>query len=815
MRTVPVPSGPPDARSGVSAPQPGGDSAALRASGVGRWAYDPASRLLQVDDITAALLGFDALPLGLPLERAVLNVADEDAGRLRTTLARACDEATAVLVEFRVRRPDGAETSTRLRGGAEPGRDGSPARLIGVAADITDLIGVRERAGRTLQEVSDGVLVLDREWNVAYVNTAAGRQLGADPAELTGTPLWRRFPVEADARLWVELHAATLAGRPTVFEAQLAPGTDHGSTEVRCVPGDDGVTLYLRDLAGEHRFEREREQLIEHLERALARGRQLLALTQALATAMSPSAVADAVTAQARRALGTEFAGIALVDEAQAEIRYLSMDPLPPETASAWTAIPLCTPAPVADAARTARPVFFEDVEQTVARYPDLRPHLVTARAQAMAQLPLLSAGGTVLGTLTLTWRDPHPMSAEDRDFLTTLAGHTAQALERALLFEQQRAASAVLQRAVLPEVLPDVPGWLMQARYLPASDGLDVGGDWYDAFLLPDGRLAVALGDATGHGLGAARVMSVLRNALRAYAMLGEGPAAVLQHLDALVQRLEPEAMATVTYLEFDPDTGIGVRAAAGHMPPLLSTADGGVALVVDGDVDPPLGCIGALGVRERPIALGEADALMLFTDGLVERRDIDVVAGLHRLEQHARAESDRRRDPRAAPVPAAQSRLGEALDAMIDAMLGDGAYGDDVCVLTLTRRPATGSRRRVVRTLLAHPPAAREARGVVRDTLAGWGLDELVDPACLVVSELVANAVLHAGSGIVLDLHPVEGGVRVAVHDPDERQPQPQPLDPDSDRGRGMHLVDGLATRWGVDTTSYGKRVWADLHP
>jgi len=101
------------------------------------------------------------------------------------------------------------------------------------------------------------------------------------------------------------------------------------------------------------------------------------------------------------------------------------------------------------------------------------------------------------------------------------------------------------------------------------------------------------------------------------------------------------------------------------------------------------------------------------------------------------------------------------------------------------------------------------------VRDTLAGWGLDELVDPACLVVSELVANAVLHAGSGIVLDLHPVEGGVRVAVHDPDERQPQPQPLDPDSDRGRGMHLVDGLATRWGVDTTSYGKRVWADLHP
>jgi PAS domain-containing protein/anti-sigma regulatory factor (Ser/Thr protein kinase) len=797
------------------AQRPGGDTAALRASGVGQWAYDPASDLLQVDDITAALLGFDAEPLGLPLDLAVRHVAGEDAGRLRATLTRACDEATAVVVEFRVRRPDGVESSTRLRGGAEPSSSGPGARLIGVAADITDLLGVHERAGRTLQEVSDGVLVLDRDWTVVYVNAAAGRQLGTDPAELVGSPLWHRFPAEVDGRLWVELHACALAGRAAVFEVDLAPATDRGATEVRCLPGDDGVTLYLRDLAGEHRFEREREQLIEHLERALARGRQLLALTRALGTAMSPSAVADAVTAQARRALGTEFAGIALVDEARIEIRYLSMDPLPPETASAWTAIPLSAPAPVADAARTARPVFFEDVEQTVARYPDIGPHLVTARAQAMAQLPLLSAGGTVLGTLTLTWRDPHPMNADDRDFLTTLAGHTAQALERALLFEQQRTASAVLQRAVLPEVLPEVPGWAMQARYLPATDGLDVGGDWYDAFLLPDGRLAVALGDATGHGLGAARVMSVLRNALRAYAMLGEGPAAVLQHLDALVQRLEPEAMATVTYLEFDPHTGIGVRAAAGHMPPLLSTADGGVALVTDGDVDPPLGCIGDLGVRERPIALGEADALMLFTDGLVERRDIDVVEGLQRLEQHAGAESDRRRAQQATGPPAGESRLGEALDAMIDAMLGDGAYGDDVCVLTLARRPTGTARRRVVRTLLAHPPAAREGRGIVRATLADWGLDELVDTACLVVSELVANAVLHAGSGIVLDLHPVDGGVRVAVHDPDERQPQPQPLDPDSERGRGMHLVDGVATRWGVDTTSYGKRVWAELHP
>jgi len=796
---------------GVTAPRSGGDAAALRASGIGRWEYDPASCLLQVDDITAGFLGFESTALAFPLEQAVRHVAVEDAGRLRTTVAQACDDARAVLVEFRVRRREGGERWTRLRGGAEPVRGGGPASLIGVAADITQMQGARERAGRTLQEVSDGVVVLDRQWQVVYMNAAAGRQLGTDPSEVAGSPLWRRFPGDANARLWAELHAATRNGRPSLFETDLAPGTGQGWTEVRCVPTDEGVTVYLRNLAGEHRFEREREHLIDHLERALARGRQLLAVTQALATAMSPSAVAGAVTGQARRALGTEFAGIALVDEVAAEIRYLSMDPLPPETASLWTAIPLSTPAPVADAARSGRPVFFEDVEQTVARYPGLRPHLVTARAQAMAQLPLLSAGGAVLGTLTLTWRDAHPMSAEERDFLTTLAGHTAQALERALLFEQQRTASAVLQQAVLPEALPDVPGWELQARYIPASNGLEVGGDWYDSFVLPDGRLAVALGDATGHGLGAARVMSVLRNALRAYAMLGQGPAAVLQHLDTLVQRLEPEAMATVTYLELDPVTGIGVRAAAGHMPPLLSTADGGVAMIVDGDVDPPLGCIGTLGVRERPIAIGEADALMLFTDGLVERRDADLVEGLERLEGYARVESDRRRAPGA--VPATRSGLGEALDAMLGAMLGDGTAGDDVCVLTLTRQPCQTPRRRVVRTLLAHPPAAREARGVVGAALTAWGMHGLVDPACLVVSELVSNAVLHAGSGIVLDLHAAESGVRLAVHDPEGRRPLRREPDPESEHGRGMQLVDGMATRWGVDTTSYGKLVWAVL--
>lgn len=579
--------------------------------------------------------------------------------------------------------------------------------------------------------------------------------------------------------------------------------------------------LLSDDDAPPVRAEPDRARLIEQLEHSLARGRQLLALTRSLSGALSVEAVADAVTANARQALGTLFAGIALVEESGRTLRYVSMAPLPAATAAVWGRIPLDRPAPVSDAARRVRPFFHEDVAQAVADFPDLGPHLATAGAAAIAHLPLVSGGGRVLGTLALSWSVPRPMPDEDRDFLVTLAGHTAQAIERAQLFERQRSAADTLQRAVLPDVLPDVPGVSLGARFVPASAGVgvgagvgaggEVGGDWYDAFVLPDGRLGVAVGDAAGHGLPAARVMSVLRNALRAYALLGGGPGEVLSLLDRLVARNEPDAFATLAYLELDPATGAGCWAAAGHLPMLRVAADG-TADFLPADADPPIGLLGGR-ARERQLRLAAGETLVLFTDGLVERRDADLDVGLAALRD-------------AVGEGAGTEVAADLVQRLAARLIGGGGHTDDVCVVAVTLTPTAaggggggvggvegGAADRVEVALRPVPHAAFEARATAREAVAAWGLADVADTVELVVSELVTNAVTHAGGDVRLTLERLADAVRVHVHDGSRDAPLRRDADPGEEHGRGVHLVDVLAARWGTGPTEGGKCVWAEV--
>lgn len=193
-----------------------------------------------------------------------------------------------------------------------------------------------------------------------------------------------------------------------------------------------------------------------------------------------------------------------------------------------------------------------------------------------------------------------------------------------------QMAAAHAVQRSLLPRELPEVPGWSVHARYTPAAGGR-VGGDWYDAIDLPDGRLAVVVGDVVGHGIGAAAAMGQLRNALRAYLMRGAPAADALADLDMLARRTMPEDMATVVVAVVDPATGDGEVGVAGHPRPLTLCADGR-ATIMEVPVDRPVG-VGSGDPRVEPWHVEPGGGLVLYSDGLVDSRSTALADGLARL--------------------------------------------------------------------------------------------------------------------------------------------------------------------------------------
>lgn len=219
-------------------------------------------------------------------------------------------------------------------------------------------------------------------------------------------------------------------------------------------------------------------------------------------------------------------------------------------------------------------------------------------------------------------------LPGESGDRLVTLFDVTG----RARRYEQEHRLVESLQRSLLLERLPDIDGVRLAARYLPGEDIVRVGGDWYDVIPLSDGRLAVAIGDVAGHGIESTALMSQLRSALRAYALEHESPAAVVQRLDDLLLQIEPDGMATLVYLVYDARTGSARFSAAGHPYPLLVTEDAGVRFL-EGGRSLPLG-VGMDGERSQGhVDLPPRSVLVLYTDGLVERRTRPLDDGLEGL--------------------------------------------------------------------------------------------------------------------------------------------------------------------------------------
>lgn len=338
-------------------------------------------------------------------------------------------------------------------------------------------------------------------------------------------------------------------------------------------------------------------------------------------------------------------------------------------------------------------------------------------------------------------------------------------------------------------------------ARYWPSAGETDAGGDWCDVIPVGAGRTALVIGDVMGHGDDAAEVMGQLRPALRAYARLDLPPAEVLGQLDAVVSELHPAQIATCLYAIFDPVESVVSYATAGHPAPLLRLPDGTVQRLT-AQPGAPLGVVGGpYPVQQVPLPAGAI--LLLYTDGLVERRGEQTEVGIAAL---------------ADAISGADRPLEEFADVVLQRLELDSLGGDDDVALLLARSaPATtaGSPERSMRLQLSSgEEPARRARAYANGVLSAWRLPQaLREDIVVVVGELVANAVLHSGVAQEMRLRRTARRVVLEVLDRSPRAPQPRPADPQAESGRGLHLVAQLADRWGARPLDGGKSVWCEF--
>ncbi len=415
----------------------------------------------------------------------------------------------------------------------------------------------------------------------------------------------------------------------------------------------------------------------------------------------------------------------------------------------------------------------------------------------SMLALPIL-AQNALLGFFVCV-RQPgfHRFDAYDTEIGMEFASRAALFVDGARRYSRERATALTLQRSMLPTGLSHPSCVEVRHRYLPGSKLIEVGGDWYESIALPGGRVALVVGDVAGHGVRAAVTMGRLRTAIKTLTMLELPPAETLQRLDDLMHELgvfEPH-FATCVYAVYDSVEGTCEVASAGHLPPLLVHPDG-TNEFLDVSPAPPLG-IGASPIVSRTLTIEDGSLLVMYTDGLVERRTEDIDLGLQRLRMIFNSDS-----------PA------QSLEELCRAALAD-VYDDhqrDDIALLVARLSRISRDRHVSWKLAAKLTAARRARSLIRGPMRRWGMSDLIPLGELVVSELVTNAVRYAQGPIRLRLV-FEGGLFIEVFDSSAAVPRLRHADDEDERGRGLAVVSQLAHRWGTRRAGTGKVVWCEL--
>jgi serine phosphatase RsbU (regulator of sigma subunit)/anti-sigma regulatory factor (Ser/Thr protein kinase) len=431
------------------------------------------------------------------------------------------------------------------------------------------------------------------------------------------------------------------------------------------------------------------------------------------------------------------------------------------------------------------RAIFIADVDHADVLNPLLREKGI----RSLLGVPLI-VDGRVVGVLHVGTLTPRTFTSDDAAVLALAAARAAPAIERARLFdalEHEHRAAVTLQRSLLPEILPEIVGVEIAARYFPARDV--VGGDWYDVIELPRGRVGLAIGDVAGHGVPAAALMGQLRTGLRAYALDGHPPGEALGRLDRLLQTIRGQGMATAAFAVIDTETGTLRCATAGHPPPVVVSAAGEARLMAIRTA-PPLGAFPYVTYEEVELALRPDEKLLLYTDGLVERRRESLQTGLERLR-----------------VAAGATTSAEALcRAVSTALAPEEGARDDVALVALRYLPVEDELR-------VRSPADANALVRIRRLLRRWlrahgARPEEVGAITLACGEACANAIEHAyAPGLAffeLEAVHAAGVVTLTVRDSGRwREPR------GADRGRGLRIIEAAVDELDVRSTAEGTEV------
>ncbi|WP_431232590.1 SpoIIE family protein phosphatase [Mycolicibacterium psychrotolerans] len=433
---------------------------------------------------------------------------------------------------------------------------------------------------------------------------------------------------------------------------------------------------------------------------------------------------------------------------------------------------------------QTDNPHFAGDADeaQWAALAPDVREHITELGSSGNLLTPDTSIAGSAgialqhpRGTLVIWIELPaeRPFTPEDMTLLTVLSGRLGQGLQRVHQVDQQRETALALQHSILgPDDLP--AGFAV--RYQPASHPLQVGGDWYDVIALDDGRIALVVGDCVGHDLSAATVMGQLRSACRALLLERSSPAAALAGLDRFAARL-PGAQSTTAFCAIlNPTTGELVYSSAGHPPPILVCPDGTTTLLEGGHSI-------ALGIRpdrERPqtaVTLPPQATLLLYTDGLVERRRRSLDDGIEQATNVIRDDSTLDLDPLA--------------DQIMTSLAPPGGYQDDVALL-IYRHP-----KPLEVTIPADALHLAPARAALRDWLTSAGIDhDQAQDVLVAAGEAVTNAIEHGyrhgeGGTITLQATSDVDLLRLTITDAGSWKPKETGY---THRGRGIQIMEAL---------------------
>ncbi|WP_089106124.1 SpoIIE family protein phosphatase [Streptomyces hyaluromycini] len=518
-------------------------------------------------------------------------------------------------------------------------------------------------AAEYLERLPEGALSLDLEGRITFVTATAGHLLGRSVNRLLGCRLWQALPWLDDPVYEDRYRTAVFSRAPLSFTAIRPP--EH-RLRFRLYPDVSGISVRITSRR-EQTLPGPREAPVYRAPVArTGRLYQLIHLSAALTETVSVRDLVDLIAGEILPAFGAQ--GLALWAAEAGRLKVSGFHGHPADVIARFDGLPLDADlTPVGQVLTSGVPEFSASPTEMAARYPET-PQI--GGKQAWAFLPLIITG-RVVGCCVLSYDRPHPFTADERAVMTALAGLIAQALDRARMYDAQHHLAHGLQKALLPRDLPAVAGLDVAARYLPASHGIEVGGDFYDLLRLDDTSAAAVIGDVEGHSIAAAALMGQVRTAIHAHVTAGAPPDQILARTNRLLADLDSDLLVSCLYAHLDLAACEITFASAGHVPPLLRIARHHARVLDDIEPGPLLGIDTLAHYPVTTVSLPADATLVLYTDGLVEVAGTDTAQITAGLVGHFASTDD--------------EDLEDLIDGLIHHTWPMGQHTDDIAVLLL----------------------------------------------------------------------------------------------------------------------------------